>query len=179
MMVMGRKELLKMAAIGILTVVLILGAISTVRHLQQPVSVNQVAADFNPVEDSVSQTAVTASSGGFFNEYRLNRDRMRSKQVEMLQDVINNSGSDAKTRAAAGMRLVDITAAMENELKAENLIKAEGYQECVIMVQADSTTIVLQSPSMQPQQVKRVKELVGQAVNSSPDKLSLVTRGQP
>lgn len=178
-MIMGRKELLKTLLIGILTVVLLLGTITTIKYLQQPVSVNQVAGDFQPLEQSVSQTTTKVVSGGFFNEYRLNRDRMRSKQVEMLQNVISNSGSDAKTRDAAGMRLVDITTAMEKELKAENLLKAEGYQECVIMVQADSTTIVLQSPSMQPQQVKRVKELVGQAVNSSPDKLSLVTRGQP
>ena len=97
----------------------------------------------------------------------------------MLQDIIKNSSSDAKSREAAAMRLVDITAAMEKELKAENLIKAEGYQECVIMFQADSTTIVLQSPPMQAQQIKRVKELVGQVVNSSPDKLALVTRGRP
>ncbi|HCF51290.1 MAG TPA: hypothetical protein DER60_13475 [Syntrophomonas sp.] len=178
-MVMGKKELLRVLVVGILTVVLLLGTISTMRHLQQPVAVNQVAGDFTPVEGIQAETTTNVVSGGFFNEYRLNRDRLRSKQVEMLQDVIKNSGSDAKTRDAAGMRLVDITAAMEKELKAENLIKAEGYQECVIMVQADSTTIVLQSPTMQPQQVKRVKELVGQAVNSSPDKLSLVTRGQP
>lgn len=178
-MVMGRKELLKALAIGVLTIVLLLGTISTIKFFQQPVSVSQVAGDFKPVEETVSQTTTTVVAGGFFNEYRLSRDRLRSKQVEMLQDVINNNGSDAKTRDAAGMRLVDITSAMEKELKAENLVKAEGYQECVIMVQADSTSIVLQSPPMQPQQVKRVKELVGQAVNSSPEKLSLVTRGQP
>lgn len=178
-MIMGKKELLRLLVVGTLTVVLLLGTISTMKHLQQSVAVNQVAGDFVPVDEIDDKTATKVVSGGFFNEYRLNRDRLRSKQVEMLQDIIKNSSSDAKSRDAAALRLVDITNAMEKELKAENLLKAEGYQECVIMVQADSTTIVLQSPPMQPQQIKRVKELVGQAINSSPDKLSLVTRGQP
>lgn len=178
-MVVGKKDLLKWLVVGTLTLVLLLGSISTIKHLQPPLPVNQVAGDFAPAGELSSQTTTTVVSGGFFHEYRLSRDRLRSKQVEMLQEVAKNSGTDAKSRDAAGMRLVEITAAMEKELKAENLIKAEGYQECVIMVQADSTTVVLQSPPMQAQQIKRVKELVSKAVNSSPEKLSLVTRGQP
>lgn len=178
-MVVVKKELLKWLAVGTLTLVLLLGGISTIKHIQIPQPVNQVAGDFLPAGEPGTQTTTTVVSGGFFHEYRLSRDRLRSKQVEMLQEVVKNSGTDAKSRDAAGMRLVDITAAMEKELKAENLVKAEGYQECVIMVQADSTTVVLQSPPMQAQQIKRVKELVGKAVNTSPEKLSLVTRGLP
>ena len=178
-MVMGKRELLRLLAIGTLIVVLSAGIAATKKHLQESVAVNQVAGDFIPLDEIDARTSIKEASGGFFHEYRLNRDRLRSQQVEMLQDIIKNSSSDAKSREAAAMRLVDITAAMEKERKAENLIKAEGYQECVIMFQADSTTIVLQSPPMQAQQIKRVKELVGQVVNSSPDKLALVTRGQP
>lgn len=178
-MVVGKKELFKLLAIGTLTVALLLGGIVTTRHMQVAEPVSQVIGDFIPANEPGLEAAGTAARGGFFHEYRLDRDRLRSKQVEMLQDVVKSSQADTKSRDAAGMRLVEIAEAMEKELKAENLLKAEGYQECVIMVQTDSTTIVLQSPPMPAQQSKRVTDLVGKAINTSPEKLSLVTRGLP
>ncbi len=178
-MVMGKKDLLICLAAVAFTLLLLWGGISTMQRVPPVQSVSQLGGDFLPVDEAFPEAINTVPEGGFFHEYRLSRDRLRSKQIEMLQDVIKNSQAEAKSREAAGIRLVEIAEAMEKELKAENLIKAEGYQECVVMVQAGSTTVVVQSPPMPLQQSKRVKELVSRAINSNPEQLSLVTRGLP
>ena len=177
-MVIGRKQIVWILAV--LAILVITAALGSVTHRKQTASVSQVAGDFQPVQPALESSAASDSANGnFFAEYRISRERLRSKQIEMLQSVMTQQAGDTKIRDAAGLRLVDITGAMEKELAAENLVKAEGYQECVVMFQPGHTTIVLQAFPLHEEQTKRIKTMVSQTVQCKQEQLSIITRGQP
>ena len=67
------------------------------------------------------------NSRDFFVEYRLQRDRVRASEIEMLERMIENPNISPEGKKKAEAQLLALTAAMEEELLVENMLKAEGY----------------------------------------------------
>lgn len=112
----------------------------------------------------------------FFSEYRLERERVRGKQVEMLREIINNQTSEKTVREAASMRLVQITEDMEKEMKAENLVRSKGFDECVIIIQPGATTVIVQTSTLRLDKEEEIKKLVSQATQCNEETLCLIVR---
>ena len=130
----------------------------------QPVVNSPVVPKSNVREDS------------YFAEYRMERERMRGKQVEMLRGILDQSSGDKEARQAASLRLVEISADMEREMKAENLIKAQGYEDCVIIIQPDSTTVVVAVEHLQLDQEQELTSLVSKVTKSREDQIVIIAR---
>jgi stage III sporulation protein AH len=112
----------------------------------------------------------------FFAEYRMARERVRSKEVETLKEVINKENSSQEARDAAALRLVKISEDMEKELKTESLIKSRGFEDCAVIIQGETTTVVLMAPSLRMDQEEELKKVVGGSVQCSPDSVFIITR---
>ncbi len=136
------------------------------------VSVDSDALDIDLLE-KISKTEIKSD---FFAEYRMERERLRGKQIELLKSIIGHESSEEKARTAASLRLVEITSEMEKEMQAENIIKSRGYEDCVIILQAETTTIIIQRPSLSISKEKELRDLVAQIAEISPEKVVIITR---
>jgi stage III sporulation protein AH len=125
---------------------------------------------------AASQKKTTNSAVSFFPGYRLQRERVRSQQLELLRDIINNSNTDDKTKEAAMGRLLSITSQMERELKAEGLLKAQGFREGVVIIQDDSATVVVSSPAMNEQKTEKTKSEMAGVLKTGTDQINVITR---
>jgi stage III sporulation protein AH len=128
----------------------------------------------DPGIETKSESA-KADSISFFAEYRMERERTRSKQIELLQEIISQN-SQGKARDAASLRLVTISEDIEKEMKAENLIKSSGYRECVVIIQPRITTVVVQANALTSEQETELKNLVATAIAQEVDKISIIVR---
>jgi stage III sporulation protein AH len=121
----------------------------------------------------------TKSSGSdsisFFAEYRMERERTRSKQIELLREIMSQN-SQGKAREAASLRLANISEDMEKEMKAENLVKSAGYTECIVIIQPAQTTVVLKANSLSPEQEDKVKKIVATSVAQEKEKIDIIIR---
>lgn len=79
----------------------------------------------------------------FFPTYRMQRERVRGQQLELLREIINNSNTDEKSRQSALERLLSLTSRMEIELKAEAVLKADGCKEAIVIMQNNDATVVI------------------------------------
>lgn len=84
----------------------------------------------------------------FFVEYRLERDRTRSQQVDLLREIVNNQNSSESAKKEAQSRLLALSQAIETEMKLENLIRAENFKDSVVFVQDKSATVIVQIPML-------------------------------
>ncbi|HZJ83922.1 MAG TPA: SpoIIIAH-like family protein, partial [Syntrophomonadaceae bacterium] len=125
--------------------------------------------------DIVEQIGKTEIKGDFFAEYRMERERLRGKQIELLKSIISHDSSEEKARTAASLRLVEITREMEKEMQAENIIKSRGYEDCVIILQPEATTIIIQRPNLSITKEKELRDLVAQIAEISPEKVVIIT----
>lgn len=99
----------------------------------------------------------------FFVEYRLERDRVRSQQVELLKDIVQNPSSVAETRQEAQAVLLEITRRMEKELQLEHLITAKGYQDAVLFIQPNAVTVIVKNDQLNQEDVTRIADIVSRS----------------
>ncbi|HAA08830.1 MAG: SpoIIIAH-like family protein [Syntrophomonadaceae bacterium] len=133
-----------------------------------PVSQPQIASQPNISPKEVEDD--------FFTEYRLERERLRGKQVEMLREILNKNSGDKEARQAASLRLVEISTDMEREMKAENLIKSKGYQDCVVIIQPENTTVVVAAEHLQLDREQEITALVSKVTQTREEQIVIIAR---
>lgn len=96
----------------------------------------------------------------FFTNYRLERERVRAQQVEMLNSVIADPNSAAEVRKNAQEKLIGITENMEQELQLENLIMAKGFREAAMFIQSGSATAILNKEGLVEDDVAMIADII-------------------
>lgn len=71
-------------------------------------------------------------AAAFFVEYRLERDRVRGQEIEMLNEMIDNPRVGAEARLEAEQQLLHLVDLAERELIVENMLKAQGYKDALL-----------------------------------------------
>lgn len=113
----------------------------------------------------------------FFSGYRMERERLRGKQIDVLNEVINSQENDQQAQVVAANRLVKITEDMEEEMKTEQLLKSKGYQDCVVIMQAGTTTAVIQSNPLAMEEKIELKEMLARFTNCKAEAVSIIVNG--
>lgn len=83
----------------------------------------------------------------FFIEYRMERERARSEQINIFREIINNPNTDEATKAEAQKRMLGLTEKMEKEMEIEGLIRARGYQDALAYIHEQAVDIIVQTKS--------------------------------
>lgn len=109
----------------------------------------------------------TAGSDDFFANYRYMREEMRARQHEELLGVLASSEASAEAVAEAKKKLDALEDAASAEMQLEELIKAEGYPDAVVMQQNGRVNVVVKAAELKPDQVLAIIHLVSNHLNIS------------
>lgn len=123
-----------------------------------------------------SRESETAGPDGFFVEYRLQRDKTRSQQVEILKDIVESPSSTPDTSKAAQEQLLLLSRNISKEARVENLLKAKGYREAVVCVDQKGVTVVLESRGLNPAEENRVIEIVSRETGFGEQSIIIVPK---
>jgi len=96
----------------------------------------------------------------FFIEYRLDRDRTRERQLDLLQNIVEDPNSVAETRQEAQQKILQISNYLDQELQLENLIKAKGFKDAVIFIQPQSVSVVVNQKEFDRDEIAQITDLV-------------------
>lgn len=127
-------------------------------------------------EQKDGQYSRIVTQNGFFVEYRLERDRVRSQQIDLYREIVNNQNSPDETRKEAQQRLLGISQAIDTEMKLENLIKAENYKDVVVCVQEKSATVIVQSPLMTQPDKDRLIQIAVRVTGLSAESVVVIAK---
>lgn len=140
---------------------------------------NSDAADLllptQPVAGHVKEP-VTETNEDFFANYRLDRERVRGQQVELLQGVINDPNSDAAIRKEAQNKLIQISESIDQELQLEALIKAKGFTEAALFIQPDSATAILIKDGMAESDVTVVADIISRVTGHNLEDIVVIPK---
>ena len=109
-------------------------------------TVSGTGSESLPTDSSAAET--NAQSSQYFVEARLNRERTRDEALDTIKDVLNNVDADAATQTQAMNQSAQIASNIEAEGKIENLIKAKGFADCMVYLDGEKATVVVQSPDL-------------------------------
>jgi stage III sporulation protein AH len=118
----------------------------------------------------------TAPASDFFADFRLERERTRGQQLEYLREMINNTKVDEASRKSAADEWLELTKQIGKELELEGLIKAKGWSDCVVFVQAQSCTVVVKADKLTQSDAARVGDIVVRGTGLAPQAISISAR---
>lgn len=118
------------------------------------------------------------AAGDFFAEYRLERSRARSRNVETLRQVLADEEASEEARAAASMQLVDLSKKTEAEAEAEALIRARGYKDALVFVRGDTCDVVVSGPELTQADAEQIGDIAARCLGVDLAKITIVERGR-
>lgn len=101
----------------------------------------------------------SSASAGYFAEARMNRESSRSKSIEMLNSIVNNSNSDADSKKQAQDEIMKLAAITDKETTAENLIRAKGFEDAVVYLSDNMVNVTVKSDSLSSSDMAKIQEI--------------------
>ncbi len=114
----------------------------------------------NRPKTDTADAGSTVAYSDYFTASHQDRDTSRSETVMYYEAIIENSASSETAKADAETSLAALVAAMETEQRLESLIKALGYDDCLVTVGTENINIILKSDALTDQEVAQVLDIV-------------------
>lgn len=173
---MRRDNLFKLVAL-----ILIVAALCAYVYMKWPLFNNVFGGKPNAStgDDAALTLAPTTSlavTNDFFVDYRLERERTRGHQLELLRELINNAQADETSRRTAGDRWLAIVNAMGVETELENLIRAKGFADAVVFIQEKTTVVVVKATELSQPEAAKIMDLTTRGTGLKMDAVTLVVK---
>ena len=94
-------------------------------------------------DESSSSTAERAE---YFASVRLSRQQARDEASQTLQTVSSSDVTDQETIDAAAEQMMKIADWTVKESEIESMIKAKGFEDCVVFITDEGVTVTVASP---------------------------------
>lgn len=107
-------------------------------------------------------TAFVSNENGddYFAKARLDRTTKREAAVQSLQTMMNGGDVTAEEKATLTQEALTTSKLVETEGVVENLIKAQGFKDCVVYLDGKSANIVVKSEGLVPSEAAQIKEIL-------------------
>lgn len=113
-------------------------------------------------QDNQNVQVMTGTSDDYFAEVKLNRDAWNSQKLATYMEVFTNTDASSEAIAGAKESHDKLLAKQDTEMNIENLIKALGYEEAVIITNDDHVKVIVQAEKMEKKQVVEIVTLINQ-----------------
>ncbi len=114
--------------------------------------------------------------GAFFVEYRLQRDRVRAQEKEMLEEILNNPNSSSTAKEEAENMIIDLVKIMEQELLVENMIKAHGYEDVIFFYRNTVATVMVKQKEISEREFVQITDTVAGVVGVGREDVQVIAR---
>ena len=109
---------------------------------------------------STSLPGEESDPNDYFTAARGNREAAREEALELIKEMMNDVKATDEIKNQALAKTEAIAAAIEQESKIESLIKAKGFEDCVVYIEGENCNVVVKAESLQPQQTLQITEIV-------------------
>ena len=113
-------------------------------------------------EENVGETVLASSTMGvgLVSEAKVTREQTRSRNKEMLMELINSANITEEQKQNAINEMVKMTDVAEKELAAETLLVAQGFDEVVVSINDACADVVVSSTQVSDSQRAQIEDIV-------------------
>lgn len=119
-------------------------------------------ADVDTAEEKVGETVLASSpvGVGLVSEAKVSREQTRSRNKEILMELINSTNITDEQKQGAIDEMVQMTDVAEKELAAETLLVAQGFSEVVVSIHDAGADVVVSSTQVSDSQRAQIEDIV-------------------
>ena len=96
----------------------------------------------------------------YFAQERLTRMTSRDEAVQTLKAIMGGGDLTDEEAASKTVEAVSLSKLVESESKVESLIKAQGFEDCVVYLDGTTASIVVKSDGLVPSEAAQIKDIV-------------------
>ncbi len=101
-----------------------------------------------------------AQTEDYFSLTRTNREEARKQADDKLREIVENVKSDSSAVAEATKERTALAGRIEDESNIEALVKAKGFDDCVVVLSEDSVNVVVKTEGLTGSQTVQIQEIV-------------------
>lgn len=108
-----------------------------------------------------------------FAEYRIEREKVRSRQIDLLDGMLAENQISIEQRDQLQRELITLVENIAKETELENLLKANGYLDAVVLLESNSATVVV-PVTLSQSEAANIGQLVQRITNVALERITIV-----
>ena len=131
--------------------------------------------DVAKTDESVGETVMANSTVGvgLVSEAKVTREQTRSRNKEILMELINSTNVTEEQKQSAIDEMVEMTDVAEKELAAETLLVAQGFDEVVVSIYDSCADVVVSSTQVSDAQRAQIEDIVKRKTGIEASKITI------
>ena len=126
----------------------------------------------NSVSSTSKKEAVTTAS--YFQTYRTDRESTRDQEMLYYDAIISSETSTEAAIQNAEQAKLALINQMEKELVVEGLIKAKGFEDCVITVSDTNVNAVVKASQLSSSEVAQIVAVLQSQLSVSIENIKII-----
>lgn len=148
----------------------------------QLVSSNDVTISTQNSSEDTSKTQSTSEipneneDNTYFEESKLQRDTMYSQTLETYKEMLNNSNVSEEQKAVITQEITNLSKEKNSIMVCENLITTKGFSNCVIFVNTDSISVVIESDELKTDEIAQIQNIISREMSAKVEDIHIMTK---
>ena len=132
--------------------------------------------------ESTHSTQVNAENGNsnsnssYYEESKLQRDTMYSQTLETYKEMLNNSNVSEEQKAIITQEITNLSKEKNAIMVCENLITTKGFSNCVIFVNTDSISVVIESDELKTDEIAQIQNIISREMGAEVEDIHIMTK---
>ena len=126
------------------------------------------------IQFQVDQRAPLLQGEEYFVNYRLGREQFRQEAKGMLEALLNSS--DAKNKAEAQAKWLELSTKISQENELEILLKIKSFQDVIVNVNYDSRNIIVSAQGLTPNEIFLIQDAAVRVTRVRLDRIFISTK---
>ena len=138
-----------------------------------------VTAIFNFIFSTESidgNTEPVSSSASYFSQYRTERLTTRNEELLQLDAIISQAQVNSTEYNDALAMKTSLTLNTEKEMLLENLIRAYGFEDAVVMIglESENVNVIAKSSELTTDDAIKIYTIVSEEINVTPENVKII-----
>ena len=139
------------------------------------VSNNELIKEENGIIED-EEEEVVETKDGYFQESKLSRDTMYSQTLETYKEMLNNSNVSEEQKAIVTQEITDLNKEKNAIMICENLISTKGFSNCVIFVNVESISVIVEAEELSTEQIAQIQNIISREMEAKVENIHIMTK---
>ncbi len=144
---------------------------------QDAIPASGIVSDSDSKNDNLGEAVFVSSNttNSFFVQAKLDREQTRSKEKDILREMINNMNIEQEKRAEYADAMLEIQQRIEKETAAEAMIEAKGFSEVYVRIDDETVDVVVNKQALTDAEIAQIEDIVKRKTGMAADKIRIST----
>lgn len=148
--------------------------VSSVEEVEEKSGEEEQAEESANESETVTETASQNGSTDYFEQAKLDKEKSRSKSLEILNETAANESFDSEIRKKAGDKIILQAQNIEKEAQIESIAQSKGYNEICVYIDEDKVNISVRKEGFSGEDAVKLTEIASDNLKISSKNIKIV-----